>query len=380
MRLLSLIVMLVSSVTFAQNCPTRAAWPTAGWPTQLVDRTAKAAQVKALEDAFFTLDGADGDRKGLRTDGLVIIKGGTMVYEKYGRTYDETKPHISWSVAKSVSSALVGVAVKQKALTLDDSICKYVSGYSGQICDIHVKDPITFGTGLAWQEGYENEPYQTSSVISMLYGVGHGDQIKHILTHKLDAAPGTRWMYSTGDAELASTIAKNALIGRFGKDAFWTLFFDKIGMTSAVVEEDGLGAPQGGSMVYATPRDYAKFGFLFLNDGCWNGERLLPEGWVKSSTTPSEVFVASAPESEDTPSGYSWWLNRPIPAAPRLPRAPKGKPWKDSPDDTYTAIGHWGQYVVVVPSQDLVIVRTGDDRNKGLDINQLVTLSMEVAQ
>jgi CubicO group peptidase (beta-lactamase class C family) len=379
MRLLTSCVVLISSVTLAQNCPTRTSWPTAGWPVQLVDRTAKAAPIKALEDAFFTLDGADGDRKGLRTDGLVIIKRGALVYEKYARTYDETKPHISWSVAKSVSSALVGVAVKQKALTLSDSICKYVSGYSGQVCDIQVKDPITFGTGLAWQEGYENESYQTSSVISMLYGVGHGDQIKHVLTHKFVAAPGTQWLYSTGDAALASAIAKNALVGRYGKDAFWTLFFDKIGMTSAVLEEDGLGAPQGGSMVYATPRDYAKFGFLYLNDGCWNGERLLPEGWVASSTTPSDVFVASAPEGEDTPSGYSWWLNRPIPAAPRLPRTPKAKPWKDAPDDTYTAIGHWGQYVVVVPSQDLVIVRTGDDRNKGLSINQLVALSMEVA-
>lgn len=380
MRALLTAGLLVSSFAFAQNCPTRAAWPTAGWPIALVDPTAKAAAIKGLEDAFFTLQGADADRLGLRTEGLVIIKKGTLVYEKYAKGFDETKPHLSWSVAKSFSSALTGIAVKQGALKLDDSICKYLPEYTGKVCDIRVKDPITFGTGLAWQEGYENEPYQTSSVISMLYGVGHRDQLKHILTHRIAAAPGTQWMYSTGDAQLASAVAKRALTAKFGKDAFWTVLFDKLGMSSAVFEEDALGTPQGGSMVYATARDYAKFGWLFLNDGCWNDERILPEGWVTSSTTPSDVFVASAGDGETEPSGYSWWLNRPIPAAAHIGRVAKPKPWADSPDDAYSAIGHWGQYIVVVPSEDLVIVRTGDDRNAELDINQLVKLSMEVVK
>ena len=375
MRALVSLLMLLPAVALAQNCPTRASWPTSDWPKATVDATAKAAELKALEDFAFTLVGKDSERKGFRTEGMVIIKNGTIVYERYARGFDETKLHISWSVAKSFSSALVGVAVKQGALQLDDSICRYLPEYEGTPqCAITVKDAITFGTALGWQEEYENQSYQVSSVISMLFGSGHRDQLRHILTHKLVAEPGKRWSYSTGDAELASAVAKRALAKSHGQDAFWTLMLDKIGMQNATFEEDAKGTPLGGSMVFATVRDFAKFGFFFLNDGCWNGERLLPEGWVKASTTTSDVFTASAPDSESTPSGYSWWLNQASPARN------KPKPWADVPDDTYAALGHWGQRIIVVPSEDLVVVRVGDDRDGSIDVNELLKLSLAVAR
>jgi CubicO group peptidase (beta-lactamase class C family) len=374
MRALALALATFASVAAAQNCPTRSSWPTTDWPVQLVDATAKAAQIKALEDYAFTLVGEDKERKGYRTDGLVIIKNGVIVYERYGRGFAQNNRHLSWSVAKSFSSALVGVAVKQGALSLDDSICLHLPEYEGtKQCAITVKDAITFATALDWQEEYENQSYQVSSVISMLFGDGHRDQLKHIINHKLvDPGPGKRWMYSTGDAELASAVAKRALSKQHGKEAFWTLMFDKIGMGRAAFEEDAKGTPLGGSMVYASPRDFAKFGFLFMNDGCWNGERLVPEGWVKASTTPSQVFMESAPESEESPSGYAWWLNKPT----RV----KGKPWADAPDDTFAALGHWGQRIIVIPSLDVIIVRTGDDRDGSIPVNDLVKFSLGVAQ
>ncbi|MDP1824130.1 MAG: serine hydrolase [Archangium sp.] len=373
--LITMLAALAPSLALAQNCPTRASWPTTEWPVNLVSATAKAAEIKALEDFAFTLTGKDSERLGMRTEGLVIIKNGAIVYERYGRGFDETKRHLSWSVAKSFSSALVGVAVKQGALSLDDSVCKHLPEYDGTPqCKITVKDAITFGTALGWQEEYENQSYQVSSVISMLFGVGHGDQLKHILTHKLVAEPGKRWSYSTGDAELASAVAKRALAKAHGRDAFWKLMLDPIGMQRATFEEDAKGTPLGGSMVFATPRDFAKFGFLFLNDGCWNGQRLLPEGWVASSTTPSDVFTATAPENEDTPSGYSWWLNRPS------PERNKPLPWPDVPNDTYAALGHWGQRIIVVPSEDVIVVRTGDDRKGSIDVNELTKFSLAVAR
>lgn len=377
MRALARIAVLSSlaalpALAQSNSCPTRASWPTTDWPRNPVDQTAKAAELKALEDFAFTLVEPDSARKGTRTDGLVIIKSGAIVYERYGRGFTETNKHISWSVAKSVSSALIGVAVKQGALKLDDSICEYIRGYSGtSVCAIKVIHPITFATGLDWQEEYENSSYQVSSVIAMLYGEGHRDQLKHVLTHKQVTEPGGQWRYSTGDAELASAVAKGALERKAGKGAFWTLLFDKIGM-KAVFEEDLLGTPLGGSMVYATPRDFAKFGWLFLNDGCWNGERLLPEGWVKDSTTPSAAFVAHAADTEKEPSGYSWWLNAEAHGNPR--------PWPDAPDDAYAAIGHWGQLIIVIPSEDVVIVRTGDDREGSIDLNDLVKFSLPVTR
>ena len=118
---------------------------------------------------------------------------------------------------------------------------------------------------------------------------------------------------------------------------------------------------------------YLREGYLYLHDGCWNGTRVLPEDWVKRSTEPSVPFVSSAPEDEDTPNGWMWWLN--VAAGPA-----KEKPWPAAPGDTYSAIGHWGQYVVVVPSADVVIVRTGDDRDEGITLKKLIPLALEVAK
>ncbi len=375
LRLAGALAALVAAPALAAPCPTRASWPTDEWPRQLVDPTAKAAQLKALEDYAFTLEGDDGQRLGYRTNGLVIIKGGAIVYERYGRGFDETKRHLSWSVAKSVSSALVGVAVREGALSLDDSICKHLPEYAGgEKCAITVRHAITFGSGLGWQEEYEDQTYQVSSVIAMLFGVGRRDQLKHILGHKQLHPAGEQWSYSTGDAELASAVAKRALQARFGAESFWKLLFEPIGMKRVTFEEDLKGTPLGGSMVYATPREYAKFGYLFLNDGCWNGERIVPEGWVKASTTPSALFAASSLEGDKTPSGYSWWLNQPTPSQS------KPKPWADLAEGVYAAQGHWGQRIIVVPSEDVVIVRTGDDRKGSIPVNELTKLALEVVR
>ena len=278
-------------------------------------------------------------------------------------------------MAKSFSSALVGIAVKRGALSLSDSICTHLPEFEGRAqCAITVKDLITFGSGLAWQEEYEDKGYQVSSVIAMLYGVGHRDQLSHILDHRVSSPPGTFWAYSTGDSQVASAVARRALAKQHGADAFWTLLFEPIGMRRVVLEEDAHGNPQGGSTLYATPRDFAKFGYLFLNDGCWNGERILPEGWVAASTTPSDAYVATLPASEPRPSGYSWWLNR------SLPMQSRARPWPDVPEDAYAASGHWGQRIVVVPSEDVVMVRFGDDRKGAIDANELIKLSLAVAR
>lgn len=372
MSFLALAALAAPSLARAQDCPTRSAWPTDAWPEQPVDATARASAIQALSDAFFHLDGPDAERRGLRTDALLIIEHGAIRYERYARGYGPTNRHISWSVAKSITSALTGAAVFRGALSLEDSICMYLPGFKGDVCDIRVKHPITFATGLDWQEGYENASYQTSSVISMLFGVGHHDQLTHILTHRRAAAPGAAWRYSTGDAELAAAVAKRALEAKVGPAPFKQVLFEPIGMAGAVLEEDARGTPLGGSHVFATARDFARFGFLFLNDGCWAGRRLLPVGWVAASTTVSEPFRTGSGATDTLPSGYAWWLNRPV------PEQNKPKPWPDSPDDAFVAIGHWGQYIIVIPSRDVVIVRLGDDRNDSVDLNTLITRALAV--
>ncbi len=373
-RLLIAAVVALAQTALADPCPSRHSWPTKDWPTNTASYARrKAAEIKALEEYAFTLTGEDGERKGYRTDGLVIIKSGTIAYERYGRGFSAANKHISWSVAKSVSSMLAGIAVKEGKLSLDDSICKYLTEFAGRDqCRIKVHDVLTFATGLQWAEEYEGGNYQTSSVLAMLFGSGHVDQLGHILGHKVEATPGSRWQYSTGDAELLSEVVRRAMTTEKNSDIFWPMLFDKIG-ANVVFEQDARGTPGGGSFVYATPRDFAKFGYLMLNDGCWNDERILPEGWVKTSTTPSEAFPSAAPD-EDTASGYMWWLNAPV------AKKDNARPWKDVPDDTYAALGHWGQRIIVVPSKDVVIVRTGDDREGSIPVNDLVKLALAVVQ
>lgn len=380
-RLLVLLTVLASVGAQAQQCRARPSWPTEAWPEALVNPMTKAAELKALDDALFTLEGKPEERKGYRTNGLVVVKNGAIVFEKYARGWDASKRHLSWSVAKSVSSTLIGVGVQQGLLSLDDSVCKHLPEYADDpvVCAIAVKHFLTFSPGLQWQEEYEDQGYQVSSVISMLFGAGHRDQLRHVLKHRKLHEPGTQFNYSTGDAHVVAAIARRVLGAKHGADAFWTQLFEPIGMKNVIFEEDNQGTPLGGSFVYATPRDFAKLGYLMLNQGCWNGQRLLPEGWVQAATTPSEGFRSNRGDCSgnklpadqyqlpcgDTPNGYMWWLNKP-------PTPGAEKPWPDAPDDTYAALGHWGQRVIVIPSEDLVIMRTGDDRAGSIPVNLIV--------
>ena len=167
----------------AAPCPERASWPTQDWPTSKMAATKRdrAAEIAELEKYLFTLEEPDSAREGLRTDGLLIVKGGELIYERYARGYSAKNRHLSFSVAKSITAALTGVAVSKNALRVTDSICDYVPARS-ELCSITVQNLMEFGSGLHWQEEYENETYQYSSVLAMLFGEGHNDSTRFILS------------------------------------------------------------------------------------------------------------------------------------------------------------------------------------------------------
>jgi CubicO group peptidase (beta-lactamase class C family) len=164
----------------------------------------------------------------------------------------------------------------------------------------------------------------------------------------LAAAPETVWSYSSGTSNLVARLV------RYTNERL----FDAAGMTSAFFEPDASGTPVGSSYVFATARDWARFGQLHLQDGVWNGRRVLPEGWVRYVTTPTPA----APEGI---YGAHWWLNAGDPADPAR------RMWPKVPRDAYAARGHSGQYVVVVPSAKLVVVRLGlsfcDEAHQGIE-------------
>ena len=365
---------LLVSLSASAECPSNVVYPIEGWSdnTESVLQS-KATEIAALEKYMFTLEGKDTKRIGIRTDGMVIVQHGEIIYENYGRGFTQENPHLMWSVAKSVNSALVGRAVQEGYMTIDDGICEHYADVDSGNCDIQVVDLLRFSSGLDFNETYEGEKNQASSVLAMLYGEGSEDMARFVGYHESAYPPGEKVAYSTGDATLLAKVLYGAVYD-VGEYYPWDLLFDPLGMSSAVFERDNAGTYVGGSYVYFTPRDAAKFGYFYLNNGCWDDIELLPSYWVFNSTNPSQPIMFGGligPESDV--SGWSWWTNKDIDEHGY-------KKWlPDAPEDTYTATGHWGQYIIVIPSWDLVIVRTGDDRDKSLDVNEFVQLAMDVA-
>ncbi|MEO8754007.1 MAG: serine hydrolase [Casimicrobiaceae bacterium] len=178
------------------------------------------------------------------------------------------------------------------------------------------------------------------------------------------AEPGTRWAYSDAGYMLASRAVRDAAGGsaadvlRFAQREL----FGPLGMKSATMEFDATGTPVGASHFYATPRDWARFGLLYLNDGVVGGKQVLPPGWVRHAATPTL----------NTGYGAGFWLNNDAAEA-----NPMGFPWgmPGAPADTFFGFGYLGQFVVIVPSRQLVIVRLGLTHVRGGDrpgIGQLV--------
>ncbi len=361
----------------AQTCPASSGFPGAAWTdASAAIAAARTAEIKALEDYMFTLTGTDAERKGIRTDSVVIIQGGKLVYERYARGFNPDRRHIAWSVTKSYTGTLIGVAAQRGLLKLEDSICKYVPEAPSDNCSIRVVDLLEFASGIDWKEIYENQSNQESSVLAMLYGQGHTDMAGFVAGHHRRDEPGTSYQYSTGETTLLAAVAAGALEPTLGAEWPWPALFDPIGMQNPVFERDARGHYVGGAFLYLTARDLARLGWLMRNDGCWSDQRLLPQGWVADSTKVSEPIKKKTLERADGDvQGRQWWINTPV------PEQNQGVPWPDLPADTFMAQGHWGQFCAVIPSLDMVVVRMGDDRDStALDLNKFVKLAIEVGK
>jgi CubicO group peptidase (beta-lactamase class C family) len=241
---------------------------------------------------------------------------------------------------------------------------------------ITVQNLLEFTSGLVWNEDYENKANQYSSVLAMLYGVGHNDRASFVGLHGSVADPGTLYEYSTGSTTLLAAVVDQALrAAGHGETWPWDVLFNPIGMSSAIFERDPQGRVAGASLLYATPRDFAKFGALYLQNGFYNGTQLLPDDWVKQSLAISPAFAAAAVSNADGTQGWQWWSNK------ARDGIDSQLPWPNAPADTYRAEGHWGQSVNVIPSLCMVIVRTGDERDTtALDDDKMLALSVAVGR
>ena len=276
---------------------------------------------------------------------LVVQQSGAVVYERYGHQPDTAfgpggpvtaeTTLVSWSMAKSMTHAAVGILVGEGRLQLDAPAP--VAGWHGTPKEaITLQHLLNMQSGLAFVEDYLDDA--VSNCLEMLYGGGAGDMAAYAAGLPLEHEPGTFWNYSSGTTNIVSRIVGDAVGGgREGMEAFLhERLFTPTGMHSATPKFDDSGTFVGSSFVYATARDFARFGEMYRNDGvAADGTRGLPTGWRDHART-----FAARDEEGEFDYGAHWWL------------------WRDLPG-SYACHGYEGQYIVVVPDRELVVVHLG---------------------
>jgi CubicO group peptidase (beta-lactamase class C family) len=299
-----------------------------------------------------------------RTKAIVVVKDGHVVAERYAAGYGTDTPILGFSATKSVISALIGILVRQGKLALDkpapvaawqnpddprraitvDQLLRHTAG-------------LALGSSLQASLGAALEPVNRMKFMT-------SDMAAYAESIPIETAPGVVWNYHDGNYLILSQLIRSAAGGtpaavlRLARDEL----FAPLGMGHVTMQFDASGTPEGSSEMLATARDWARFGLLYLNDGVVGGKRILPEGWVSYSASPTpDAFVGY---------GAGFWTNRgdSMGAKYRI-----GQGW---PRDAFFAKGSIGQYVIVIPSEHLVIVRFGVTPNWPLaadGVSQLVS-------
>ncbi|MBT8389119.1 MAG: beta-lactamase family protein [Altererythrobacter sp.] len=286
------------------------------------------------------LNDAQLSGEGMRA--IVIAKDGRIIAERYAEGFDQDTPLLGWSMTKTVTGALVGAAVHQGYLALDDQVAFDEWADDGRSA-IRLYDLMGMASDLTWNEGYGS----VSDVTRMLYleqSMANFAASKPI-DRQTPEPTGDSFLYSSGTSVLIARILQDAI----GDEALAGAFparslFAPIGMSSAVLETDATGTFVGSSYLYATPRDWARFGQFLLQRGVWNGRSLLPPGYVDWMTDPH-------PASNGTYGRGHVWL--------RPPQEPAVASQTELPAGTFWASGHDGQSLAVIPAENMVIVRLG---------------------
>jgi CubicO group peptidase (beta-lactamase class C family) len=316
----------------------------------------------ALDRAF-----AEPEQPPLRhTKAVVVVKDGRVVAERYAEGYGVETPILGFSATKSVMSALTGILVRKGALTLDApapiAAWRAVGDPRGAITVDHLlrhTAGLALGSSLQASLGSALEPVNRMKFME-------ADMAGYAESVALATPPGSAWNYNDGNTVILSHLIRNATGGRpadvmrFAREEL----FAPLGMRNVTIEFDASGNPEGSSQMLASARDWARFGMLYLGDGVVGGRRILPEGWVKYSASPTpNAWVGM---------GAGFWTNLgdSFGASYRIARG-----W---PRDAFFAKGTIGQYVIIVPSQRLVIVRLGRSPNWPPEADGVFDLVREV--
>lgn len=285
---------------------------------------------------------------------LIIMQGGKCVVENYATGIQKDTPLAGWSMAKSVMNAWVGIMVKKGLVQLHEPLPKEIwQGNTEGRREVTMHHLLQMSSGLPWSERY----WWRSDVTNMLFN--SEDVAEAMAAKQLRYEPGTRWQYASGTSNLISKALRIMLQDDYTAFPYRELFAP-LAMETALMETDASGNFVGSSYMLASARDWAKFGLLYAQDGIWEGERILPEGWVDYTKRPAEAAHLNE-------YGAHFWLNRGVDQQTQTRKMPNVSP------DVFYASGFGGQRIFIVPSHDLVIVRLGSAHFKEPDFNALLS-------
>ena len=270
--------------------------------------------------------------------GVVIVRHGRIAWERYWGDWNEDSTDNSWSMAKSVTSALVGIAIGEgKIESVDESAADFIPEWRGtDRGKVTLRNLLSMTSGLSWSMIYDPPSGDT---IQMLIS---DDEVSYAVGRPLYREPGSDWYYSDGDTQIFSAIIKAAT----GVDAYQYAeekLLGPIGVTGAWWDTDKVGNVMTFCCVHTTARNFARFGYLYLRDGRWGDRQIVPEEWVRESLQPSQW--------ENIQYGYYWWL----------------LDFPDVPNDIFEALGFLTKRIYVIPSLDIVAVRIGEGDDEWQD-------------
>ena len=300
-------------------------WPTEGWQSSAPED--EGMDGGDLDDMLAYIEDEDLD-----IDNIAIVRHGYLVFEHAFPPFSPTTRHHVYSVTKSFTSTLIGIAVAEGHISgLDAPVLDFFPRREFENMDadkaaLTVGDLLTMTAGIEWSEG--GTSYQTTLNSAIELAIQPDDWVGFILNRPMVATPGTQYHYSSGASHLLSAILQEAT-GMTALAYADEVLFGPLDITNITWDTDPDGINIGGWGLRINPRDMAKFGFLYLHEGEWDGQQIVPAEWVAAATR----------DQTGTGYGYQWWIDGP---------------------DYYHAEGLYGQFIIVWPELDLVVVFTSD--------------------
>lgn len=287
-------------------------------------------------------EGVEGYMTRQRMAGVIVLQHGKVRLEKYGLGFAANGRWASFSMAKSITSALAGAALRDGAIkSLDDKVTDYIPGLRGSVYDVvTVRQLLTMTSGVKWSENYSDPKSDVARFIIQQPGPEGDATVSYMKTLTREAPPGSRWVYKTGESNLVGVLVSSATgksLSEYLSEKIWKPF----GMErDAIWFTDSSGHELGGCCISASLRDYARFGQFMLDGAMAGGQPVVADGWIEQATRPQIRFgIGAGTNTGGNGYGYQWWAYG---------------------DGSYQAIGIFGQSIAINPQRGLVITIVGN--------------------